>query len=691
MSDTTSPPPAPGPAWPLRATALLLVVLGVYPLADHLGLADPQQWWRRAWHAWALWSPLMLLALLLARDNTEKWAERAERGRRALLALPPARFALLAGLLTTALSLWIGWIMFAWQGVTIDEQSELWQAHILMSGRLFALAEPHAEFFSTMQTVSFQGRWFAHFPIGGPALQALGLLLRAPELINPLLAGCAAVAFYGFASATGEETEARGATLLLAFSPFILIIAGSRLDHAATLAAIWLALAALPAWLSSTTDTASYRASVVIGLALGVATMVRPYDGAIATLVVGGFQLRNAGRRGQRWRALAVQALAGAIPIALLLGVNRALTGHPLTFAYDVLNGPDHRPGFHMSPLGFEHTPLTGLYRTSAYVMRVNGALLGWPVPAIAIAALAMLLWRPVTRWDRLLVALLVGTLAAYALYWGDGSFHGPRFLYVVMPVFLLYIARFPAALRQRLRGPVPRTAVLLLIPLWFGAAWLLPASRLQPFSPWNATVGSREADPIPDLIVDTARRRHLRHALVFVEDGWHARLTARMRALGIAPYRAQLLVGNYNACTLQQRLDEIERRGIPREPAVRWLESVMAEPLDSRPVPGLSALEQLALPGASTPPAPCRWDFDHAKARGVDFARLLPYIALDSLGRLGGDVVYARDFGARNELLRDRFGDREWYRATPELSHDTLRIALEPWVPPGRTVSQAR
>ncbi|HJU65600.1 MAG TPA: hypothetical protein VJ596_07975, partial [Gemmatimonadaceae bacterium] len=34
--------------------------------------------------------------------------------------------------------------------------------------------------------------------------------------------------------------------------------------------------------------------------------------------------------------------------------------------------------------------------------------------------------------------------------------------------------------------------------------------------------------------------------------------------------------------------------------------------------------------------------------------------------GRVGGKVVFARDLGAHNELLRPRFGERSWYRYVP-------------------------
>ncbi len=658
--------------------AVLLVALGVYPLADHLPFAEPQPWWRWGLRTWMLWTPLSIaLALLLARARPDWWAAQVERGRRALLAPTPGRFMLLVGALTCALALAVGWIMFHWTGASIDEYSQLWQAHLLASGHLFARAESHPEFFGTMQTVSWAGRSFAHFPIGGAALQAAGMALSVPQLVNPLLAGCAAAAVYRFVAAVGDETEARATALLFALSPFVLIVAGSRLDHVATLTAVWIAIAALPGWLASTRDASAIRSAAVIGFSLGCATTIRPYDGAIATAVVGGFQLLSA-RRGTLWRSLVVQLFAGLLPIAGLLATNRALTGHALTFAYDILNGPDHRPGFHMSPLGFEHTPMTGLYLVSLYLMRLNESLLGWPVPVVALIAGGMAAWRSVTKWDHLLLAFLGTTLFAYWIYWGDGSFHGPRFLFNVVPILLLFVVRLPVAVRERMRSPMLRTATLLLVPLWMLTAWLLP-SRSQPLGPWRLLTPRQEAD-LTGALRQTVDAKHLQGAVVFVNDGWHARLTARMRALGMPPFTAQLIVGNYNACTLQQRLDDAERRGMPPRAAASYVASVMTEPLDARPVPGLSAMEQLALPKSSEVPERCQWEFEHALPRGMDLARLLPHIALDSLGRLGGDVIYARDFGARNALLADRFSDRAWYVARPEMRGDSIAILLEPY-----------
>jgi hypothetical protein len=132
----------------------------------------------------------------------------------------------------------------------------------------------------------------------------------------------------------------------------------------------------------------------------------------------------------------------------------------------------------------------------------------------------------------------------------------------------------------------------------------------------------------------------------------------------------------------LQQLLDSAERTPSLAVQPTRYVFSALDQLPAARPVVGLSALEQLALtPGRALPPE-CRQELGSARS-GVDFSRLLAAETLDSLGRLGGRVVYARDFGERNALLRDRFGDRDWYRARVSRREGALDVTLEPLARP--------
>jgi hypothetical protein len=690
--EVLSAAPARGATWTLRLMAIVLTATGVVPLADYLTMAQGLRRSAPAVRHWIVWAIViggaaLLLARLLPRayEELSSWTIR-------LLLRPGARtFALLVGALTCGLALYFSWRLFAFKAATIDELSQQWQATMLAGGRLFARAEPEGDFFSTMQTVVVHDRWFSHFAIGGPAVQSIGILLGVPWLINPLLAGWGAAMVYRFAAATSSEIEARGAALLFALSPFVLFIAGSKLDHVATLAAVWTAIAALPRWLAATNDRDACRAAAVIGAAMGVAATIRPYDAAIVGLVVGIFQLHAARRDRMLLRSLLVQGAAGMVPVMLLLAANRATTGGFFIFGYDVLNGPAHRPGFHLSPLGVEHTPRHGLYTISTYLMRLNTALLAWPVPAMAVTAVALGFQRRASRWDQLLLGLLAATLAGYVCYWGEGSFLGPRFLYTVVPVFLIYIARLPLVLRDRVHGPVRRTAVTLLLPLWLLVAWLSPASAFSPFGVWSLAARAEQRETVSSRITDEAARQHLTNAVVFVADGWHSRLTARLRALGVRPFKAQLIVGHYDACELQLRLDEADTLGT-HDARVSHVLAILHRP-PSRPLPGLSGMEQLAFEPGQIFTDRCRQEWRRAGALGGDLARMLPLEQLDDSGRLAGNVIYARDMGARNERLRTRFGDRAWYVASAtKAAGDTLRVTLEPYVPPAATLtSRAR
>jgi hypothetical protein len=88
---------------------------------------------------------------------------------------------------------------------------------------------------------------------------------------------------------------------------------------------------------------------------------------------------------------------------------------------------------------------------------------------------------------------------------------------------------------------------------------------------------------------------------------------------------------------------------------------------------------EQLALVPGRRMSAECQQELSQIVSYGVSVAAMLPYVAVETNGRLGGPVVYARDFGARNEMLRAEYGDRAWYRAQATIVDGALRISLMP------------
>jgi len=656
------------PVWPLRAVALVLALLGIVPMANLVAEGVGLEWWSPSVKLWIVWTTItVIVALGLARALSGASDVAIATVRRWLLRPSATTFALLVASVTTLLAVWLSWTTFHFQPITIDELSVELQAALLSHGRLFATAEPHPEFFGTMQTVASQGRWFTHFPIGASALIAPGMIVGAPWLVNPLLAGLASCVVYGYARRISSEGLARVVAVLFALSPFVLFMAGTQLDHTGALVFIWLAMAALPGWCSAETASSASRRAAVVGGSLGIAVTIRPYDTALVALVIGVFQLHAVWRKPVLRSALVAQVVAGLIPVAVLLGCNAATTGHPLTFAYDLLNGAQHQPGFHTDPFGFQHTPRRGLFNVSAYLMRLDIALLAWPVPALILVVAALAWQRRADRWDYLMLGSLVAILVGYWAYWGEGRSPGPRFLFTVAPVFLVYVARFSSSLAERARGAVTRRASMLLLPIWVIAAWIAPPMSAQPFGVATLSRRLAERDLATPLVLEAVSRARVAHAVVFIDDGWHARLASRLRALGARPFMAQRIVGHHDACLLQQLLDSAERTPSIAARQSAFVFSALDHTAEAASIPGLPALEQLAIDPARPVTPTCQRYFAAARSNGLDLARFLPRESVDSLGRLDGDVVYVRDHGDRNALLRQRYAGRAWYRARVE------------------------
>ena len=169
--------------------------------------------------------------------------------------------------------------------------AQRFHAHVLLAGRLFAAGEPHPEFFSITGVLDRAGRWYSMYPIGGPALLAVGAALHATWLVNPVLTAFTACALYRFAAAAFGEGPGRASALLFALSPFVLIMGASEMNHVGALALATLALAALPTWATAPRGSAVLGAAALIGLGVGGMATIRPLDAAVVAVVIGVFQL----------------------------------------------------------------------------------------------------------------------------------------------------------------------------------------------------------------------------------------------------------------------------------------------------------------------------------------------------------------------------------------------------------------
>jgi len=666
-------------ALPLRAFAIACVAIGLFPLANALTAGGAVPWWDLAMREWLLRGFVVVaLAVVIAILLGTRVDAAVARARESLLRPSPRTFAVATATLALVAALFLAWYCFSGRPFTSDEMAQQWQARILLSGRLAAVAEPHAEFFNTAPVFDRNGLWFSQYPFGGPAFIAVGVLFGAAWIVNPLLLAVAVWHLYRFLSATGSETVARVTTLLFASSPMVLIMGASQMNHVAALAFCAIALAALARWDLADDARAQTRHAAIVGLALGVMATARPLDATVTAMVIGVFQLARARGLRSRWHSLAAQVVAGSVPVAFLLWVNANTTGNALLFGYDALNGPEHRLGFHMDPNGELHTPLRGLILASGYLLRLSRYLFEWPLPAMLFIAAGLAAIRRPTRWDLLLAALAFGFIVAYGAYWFDGFFSGPRFLFTAVPAFVYFAVR-STSLTPLVRPEVLRRAIVLIIPICILATWIGPDGVSN--ARGRVAMYRDQRTKLKTDIPAQVERAQLQHALVFVNEGWRGRLLARLRVLGASQFRAERVVSGLDACALGAALDA-EDTVVARASNERLERVVHRARLFgvARIVPGLPADQTVAIVPGSTPTPACIAEFQRDTAGTIPYP---PFLALQSVGpdgRVGGNVIFARDLGARNELLRQRFGDRRWYRYRPAANLQDTSRAFVPY-----------
>ena len=613
---------------------------------------------RNPYPAGALWywsvGTAALLIMILAPERLTR--PLSERYARAVEALPAVTWPLAAGLLAFVASATVALVVFRGAANTPDEIAQYWHARMLAAGMLSLPVDPNREFFA-LETIVDVGRWYSQFPIGGPASLVPGALIGAPWIVNPVLAGIAAALLFVFARAVHGAPDARRSSLIFATLPMTVFMAGTWMNHVPTMLLGILALCCLAGWDGSDRPVRRRMFAAGIGLALGLMATIRPLDAVAVAAPIGLFQVFRLKDDRARSVDLAVQVLAGVVGVLPLLIANAFTTGGPLTFGYDVLWGGGHRVGFHTDPYGNRHTPTAAFRIVVDYIADLDLYLGAWPFPVmLALAASIWLIRR--NRWDALAAGLLLSQLVAYGLYWGEGAFLGPRFLYTAVPAMALLLGRLPANMSTAAGETGGRRAGRLLL-LSVVAAWLIPGVA------FNALGLARQAaNARANLRVDYAevvRRAGVHNAVVTLREPFTARLARRLWGVGSLRSDAAQLVSSRDACVLHDSLSAVERDG--RRGAAAAAAIIGIPPFDGSggrvPTTDVRALVAPARISDS-----CRQELaDDDRLGFTPFGPAIPLEPITPDGRVDGDVVYVADLGSHNAAIAARFRDRRWYR----------------------------
>ena len=570
----------------------------------------------------------------------------------------PWRACVLLGGLATAVYVFVAWSVFDATPLLIDEIVQVWQARVFAGGDLWLPVGAHPGFQSIMHLVEQDGRLYGQFPPGGPAMLALGELVRAPWLVNPVSGGISAALFAALLRWSGIRPRVvLGAAVLFAFAPFVVFQSASHMNHVTAL--MWL-LVATAGLVRATRDGVDRPlAGFVCGLGLGIAATIRPLDAAAFAVPAAVWLVARAVRL-SCWRALLVSGAGVALPMAAMLWVNAHTTGDPLTFGYTILWGESHGLGFHESPWGERHDWARGVALTAAYLNRLNEFLFEIPVPSLIPALAAFALTRRFIPIERYLLVSSGLILGAYFAYWHDGFYLGPRFLVPLAPPLALLVARLPGAAAERWPA-APRVARAVVAA--YAAAAILGASLMLPHRVRAYQSGFQSMRWDYDRLAATAGARN---SVVLVRESWGAQVIARLWALGVSRSYAEILYRKVDTCGLDHAAATLGRSVIRGPHAEDRLRPLLADSARVVASPFSPDATERVLPGSVYPPS-CIQRIEEDRAGYAHFPPVL--LARDT------SIRWLRDLHADDTLVVT-LGERPiWLlRRTP----DTVSVELE-------------
>lgn len=478
--------------------------------------------------------------------------------------LDPATVGILA--LAAVLYLVVARLVFSGRPLLIDEIIQVFQARIFAAGRLWLPAPAHPEFTSSMHLID-TGRVYGQFPAGGPAMLALGSLLRAEWLVGPVTGVVSAWAFARLLRLVEPRRFVRRLALaLFALAPFVVFMSGSHMNHVTSL--MWLMLATAALFGAVSGGEPRLLPALGCGFALGMAATIRPVDAFAFALPAGLWFLGRTIRRPARWRALVAAGAGVALPVAALCAVNWVTTGAPLRFGYTVMWGGSHGLGFHAAPWGDLHTPARGLELLNLYFLRLQSYLFETPFPALLPAIAWLGLGRDHDEADRFFLVSGALLCLLYAAYWHDGFYLGPRFLFALAPALALYSAR---AVAMPVGNPQARRALgaALVTGVLVGLVVLLPIRVRQ----YQQGMISLRWNPDAEL-----ERAGVRDALVLVRESWGSELLVRLWALGVSRPAAEHYYRAIDPCVLEQTIGGLERSAADSTQALAALEPLVRD-----------------------------------------------------------------------------------------------------------------
>lgn len=633
--------------WVWITIGITLLGLPLLPIAAWVDAPDGGPPWQDYLASWGI--GLLLVSSVSAAVG---WLGRKQEPASIKLdRLCTIRAALVISFVVILLSAATSHIAFARNPHLIDEMAQLFHAKILASGALAAPEPSIPEFFLLPNTFVAQGGWISQYPPGHSLLLAIGSLLNAEWLVNPVLGGASTLLLYIVARGLYGKKVATLSAILWALSAWVVFMSATYMNHVGALTFSLLAWALVMG--PAKPKTMHF---VLAGASLAAVAATRPLDAVAAAVPVFVFLVQ----RRSLYKTLPI--LIGAAPVLLLWAyVNGVTVGSPWASGYAAFYGPEQRLGFHMDPFGNDYTPVVGLANLSTALRRMHIYFYEWPIPALLPLALWALLARSHDKSDLIIAVGMVAVPVLYFFYWHSAFYPGPRFYYGAAPFVVIGTAKALLAFRHWARRSNSHhfhwelcAATAAVVVFVWSAGWLFP-DRVRSYG-----------ESFPSLKVHPERalqERGVEQALVLIPESWGSRVIVRLSGAGVAYGAVERAYRSVDTCTLHELAERVTVDKLSASEVTSALRALTESVAEVPPKVVGAPDETIRLwPGRPVSEA-CLVEMNRDSA-GFGLFGVVGWrneIGLDK------GIVYARDLFEQNEELLDLYpGWQVWRYAPP-------------------------
>jgi len=330
----------------------------------------------------------------------------------------------------------ISWYCFSFLPAICDTDAVYVHAKIMAAGHLFGQVHPLHEFFPVCWERIIHGKWYTIQPPLFVFLLALGHLVGAPWLVNPMEGALTLVAIYVLTRRICDEPTARLAALLTLGCQMVIFMSSEYLSNAGALLFATLFFWSYVETLESLkiNKRHAHLWALGAGVCLGGIFLIRPFTPIEVGMPFFLYSLHLLWRNPHTYFTVFLTMATGVVACLVFQGwYDLQTTGKIFSLPYAAV--PRNYVGFRNG-----YTFWQALIKAQKEWAIFNRVFFEWSVPCVLFALLAC--FTPLNNcYLRLLVGIVISVITLNGLNHQEYFYFGPRYIYEMSSALIILTA----------------------------------------------------------------------------------------------------------------------------------------------------------------------------------------------------------------------------------------------------------